>query len=83
VGLFAEAENHGRGGAQAQAMRLAHDLQPGRDRTLVRGDALPDLVVEDFRASARHRVEPSGDQAFEHARNGQPFPLGQLANLLG
>ena len=83
AGRFAEAEDHGRGGAQAQAMRLAHDLQPGRDGAFIRRDALADLVVEDLGASARHRVESGGDQAFEHARDGQALPLGQMANLLG
>ena len=64
-------------------MRLAHDLEPGRDRALARRDAPADLVVEDLGPAAGHRIEPGGDQALEDRGDGQVLALGEVADLLG
>ena len=54
---FANAEHHGRGGAHAELVCGAMDADPVFGAAFEAGDALADVVVEDFCATARDGVE--------------------------
>src|SRR5262249_16870182 len=54
---FPAAEHHGGGGAHAELVSGAVDVDPLVDRALQARDAMADGVVEDFSAAAGDRVE--------------------------
>ena len=57
IECFADAEHHGGGGAHAELVRGAMDGDPVVGAALEAGDALADVVVEDFGAAAGDGVE--------------------------
>ena len=63
--LLDVAEHHGRGRAQAGAVRGLDDLDPALDRQLVRRDPLAHAVVEHLGRGPRRRAEPALEQVLE------------------
>ena len=80
-GLLDVTEHHGRGRAQARAVRGLDDLDPAGNRQLVRRDPLPDPVVEHLGRGAGSGTEPALDQVVEHRLGRLAGPLAHEVDL--
>src|SRR5688572_5906191 len=75
------AVHHRRRGGDAEAVSLAHDAEPIRRLGLLRRDDVADAVDEDFRASARDRVEPGVAQPRQCLGDGELRPARDVLDL--
>ena len=80
--LFYHAVHHGGRGAQAVAVRLAHDVDPLLGRALGIGqDVLADLIGKDLGAAAGDGHQPRGLQAGDDVVEAHPLLLGDELDL--
>ena len=74
--VFSHSEHHGSRCAHAQLVRGAMHADPVFSQALEASDLETDFVVQDFRPSARNRVEPGVTQANNRVPQAQVAVLG-------
>ncbi len=74
--------HHGRRGAHAEAVRLAHDVEPLlRRRLRVGEDLLADALGKDFGAAPRDRLQAGRLEARQHVAEAHPLLPGDELDL--
>src|SRR5208337_1672856 len=79
--IFADAEHHGRGGAHADLMSGAVNVDPIAGEALEAGDFVADFVVENFGAAAGDGIESGIAQAENRVANAEATVFGDGNDL--
>src|SRR6185437_12857382 len=80
---FAYAEHHGGGGSHAELVSGAMHQNPFVGSSFEAGDALADIVVENFRAASGNGIESGIAQANDGVAHGEVAVFGDGQNFRG
>src|SRR2546423_1683918 len=80
---LAAAEHHGGGGAHAELVSGAMNVQPIFGPALEARDFEADFVIEDLGAAARNGIEPGIAQTLDGLFDGERAQVGEVQDLAG